>query len=245
MLRNYLYIIWVFIHVCFPPLYARLQLTRSLWSHEQFWCWRRSSGCRCKCLWQTDKFRGSVSQPVWSHTSFLSNNLLMPAFLLGQSRQRRPVRWLCLGLRLKTDSTEEGKATCCNHRDGRMMSINGVCWPGKGRRDEHSRNWRIFSVRAGATPFLLSVLEESISPCYKCTHSSHVIHHLTLSSYPSSLTSSHLNHCQKLDYKVADFVCVCVCSVSQCFRFSAWYSQTLLHLGEVLTYALYFNKLPQ
>ena len=47
----------------------------------------------------------------------------MPAFLLGQSEQRRPDRQLCLGLRWKTDRKEVGQETCCNHRDGRMMSI--------------------------------------------------------------------------------------------------------------------------
>lgn len=52
LLRNYL-----FLSTSIFSLHGRLPLTRSLRLHEQFWCWRRSSGCRCKCLWQSQRLR--------------------------------------------------------------------------------------------------------------------------------------------------------------------------------------------
>lgn len=56
---------------------------------ERFWCRWWPRGFRWKCLWLTDKFRGSVSQPVWS-----------PFFL--------PISWCPLSF---TDRSKTGRQT--------------------------------------------------------------------------------------------------------------------------------------
>lgn len=117
-----------------------------------------------KWLWHADKLSGSVSQPVGSHVSFLT---IFCCLLSSRDKDGNKVlpdscvrgwegRWIV---------GREGRS--CNHRDGRMLSImapDGLLGQG-GMNPSRIEGSSVSELDAMvATPLLLSLLEESISP---------------------------------------------------------------------------------